>query len=403
MLPKFLVLFGLYVSQFIPTTFFLQAVPVFLRQKQLSLADIGLLGILILPASLKFLWAPFIDRYSLGKSHSYKGWILGFQGAVVLFMLLASTFNIQEQFHQLLGTMFFIFLCTTTQDIGTDALAIKILRKSEQKWGNVLQAGGNFIGAIVGGGASLLFLETLGWPITIRILAILVIVCVTPVSLYQEMSVSQSRASFNMRSYLQSLLTPFRESHGSFWLIIILLYMVGENVSSTLIRPLLVDRGLSLSEIGWLLGIYAYLSRIIGALTAGLIIKKLGTLSTLICFGIVANLLSLVYILPIIHPVNILTMYVVCLGVSGVQGMAYTALLYAMMRRTTRQAAAASYTMQISIAFMGVTLSTLMAGWAAESHGYVFALILGFLLSMLGVLSLVKMKAVDFDEYLINE
>ncbi|RUT07685.1 hypothetical protein DSM106972_019450 [Dulcicalothrix desertica PCC 7102] len=60
MFYKLILLATLYTSQFIPTTFFIQALPVFMRQQNMSLDVIGYMGLLMLPSGLKFLWAPFI-------------------------------------------------------------------------------------------------------------------------------------------------------------------------------------------------------------------------------------------------------------------------------------------------------------------------------------------------------
>lgn len=55
---KFILLSSLYTSQFLPSAFFFQALPVFLRQQGASLQVIGLMGLLTLPWMLKVLWAP---------------------------------------------------------------------------------------------------------------------------------------------------------------------------------------------------------------------------------------------------------------------------------------------------------------------------------------------------------
>lgn len=79
MFSKLILLATIYTSQFIPATFFIQALPVFMRQQKMSLNVIGFLGLLILPSGLKFLWSPLIDRYRLGKLGYYRGWIICFQ------------------------------------------------------------------------------------------------------------------------------------------------------------------------------------------------------------------------------------------------------------------------------------------------------------------------------------
>ena len=56
---------SLYVAQHIPLAFVYDAMPVFLRQQNVSLRTLGLLQLLALPLVFKFLWSPLIDRYGV--------------------------------------------------------------------------------------------------------------------------------------------------------------------------------------------------------------------------------------------------------------------------------------------------------------------------------------------------
>ncbi|HUS32855.1 MAG TPA: hypothetical protein VMZ53_30345, partial [Kofleriaceae bacterium] len=59
---RFVVLGTLYFAQGLPFGFFVQAIPVILRQGGVSLSKIGFTSLLTLPWALKFLWAPYLDR-----------------------------------------------------------------------------------------------------------------------------------------------------------------------------------------------------------------------------------------------------------------------------------------------------------------------------------------------------
>ena len=54
---------ALYFAQGLPFGFFTQALPVVLRESGFSLVKISATGVLFLPWALKFLWAPYVDRY----------------------------------------------------------------------------------------------------------------------------------------------------------------------------------------------------------------------------------------------------------------------------------------------------------------------------------------------------
>ena len=72
---KITLLMALYFAQGLPFGFFTIVLPAMLRQSQLSLTLIGLVGtVLTLPWLLKFLGAPFVDRRG-----TRRGWLLTLQ------------------------------------------------------------------------------------------------------------------------------------------------------------------------------------------------------------------------------------------------------------------------------------------------------------------------------------
>lgn len=54
----------LYLTQGIPMGLAFLALPAILRNLGISADSIGMIGLVILPWSLKIFWAPFIDRFS---------------------------------------------------------------------------------------------------------------------------------------------------------------------------------------------------------------------------------------------------------------------------------------------------------------------------------------------------
>ena len=381
---KWLLLVTLYTSQYIPTTFFIQTVPVFMRQQNMSLGEIGFLGLLVIPSALKFLWSPLVDRYSLPKLGHYRGWIICLQSLLVMTLLVAATLNVQTGITGLIVCMFLAFLFSGSQDIATDALAVNLLSPQERGIGNSIQASGNFLGAIIGGGAALILLERVGFSQILVLMAIALLLCLIPILLYQERSLTT--ATNSIQSYFHPFLRFFSRPHMGFWLLTILLYMISENVSGTLIRPLLVDRRLSLSDIGWLLGIASYVARIVAALIAGVLITRWGRKRSLIVFGIIANLATLSYILPAIGVADPVILYSICMLVSGLQSMAYTALLTAMMDRSNPATAGTDYTTQISAVFIGIVITSVLSGVIADRIGYALTILVSTAVSLFSVL-----------------
>ncbi len=395
MFSKLILLATLYTSQFIPTTFFIQALPVFMRQQKMSLNVIGFLGLLILPSGLKFLWSPLIDRYRLGKLGHYCGWIICFQLLLALTMLTTAFLDIQNNLNALLICMFLASLFSSSQDIATDALAVNILEPQERGLGNAIQAGGNVFGAVLGGGVMLILLEKIGWRYSLITMSMFMVINLIPILLYQEEVTIKPQKSAFFQSYFQPFMSFLSRPNTLPWLFILLLYMTGESVTSILIRPLLVDRGLSLSDIGWILGIVSYSARIFSALIAGLLIVKIGQKKSLILFGIIAAFTTLLYIIPAIGVSSLVVLYAVCILVNITQSMAYTALLSAMMGKSDRATAATDYTIQVSVMFLGAIAATVLSGMLASTKGYTFTFITSAAVSLLSVFLITKKSGIS--------
>jgi MFS family permease len=358
-----------------------------MRQQNMSLEVIGFLGFLILPSGLKFLWSPLIDRYRIGNLGHYRGWIICFQLLLIAIIFFSAFIDIQNNLIGLLICMFLACLFSASQDIATDALAVNLLEPQERGLGNAIQAGGNFFGAIIGGGGALILLEKVGWRYSLIAMSVFMLLNLIPTLLYREQAIANSKVN---KSYFQTFVRFFSRPKMLPWLFVVLLYMAGESMTTTMIRPLLVDRGLSLSDIGWLLGVVSYSARIVLALVAGVMITRLGRRRSLILFGLIAAFTALLYIVPAMGIASLPVLYAVCILVSGTQSMAYTALLSAMMDKSDRATAATDYTIQVSVMFLGGIAATILSGILAQQTGYTITFIISTVVSLLSVFFITK-------------
>ncbi|WP_414619659.1 MFS transporter [Calothrix sp. CCY 0018] len=389
MFSKLILLAALYTAQFIPTTFFIQTVPIFMRQQNMSLDAIGFLSFLILPSALKFLWSPFIDRYRLPKLGHYRGWIIVFQLLLAIVTFGCAFIDIGENFNTLVVCMFLAFLFSSSQDIATDALAVNLLKPHERGIGNAVQSGGNVFGAIIGGGGVLILLDRVGWKYSLIIMSVTMLLTLIPVILYQENNKKTNRKpkkSNFFKSYFRPFISFLSRPKALPWLLVLVLYMGGEMMSGTMLRPLFVDRGLSLSEIGVMLGIVSYSVRIISALIAGVLISQLGRINSLILFGFAASIATVLYIIPAIGVSSLPVLYAVTITVNALQGMAYTALLSAMMDKCDRHTAATDYTLQVSVVYIGGVAASILSGKIATATGYAGMFVISAAVSLLSVL-----------------
>ncbi|MEM9769096.1 MAG: MFS transporter [Cyanobacteria bacterium P01_D01_bin.71] len=365
-LHKFALLSSLYVSQYIPIMFFVQALPVFMRQQGASLESIGLIYLLGLPLLLKVFWSPFIDRYGFTRWGHYRFWIVCFQLLLAGVATVCAFVNIQTDFWLLLGLLMVMVTVAASQDIATDALAVGFLTPAERGWGNGIQMAGNYLGAILGGGAMLVLLNQWGWKNSLLMLALMVVVALYPILRHQERPVK----SVQTRPAFLDLLNFYRRPGIGRWLLVLTLYLIGGSLADSMFRPLLVDAGLSLAEIGWLLGVVGNGAAIVGAVVAGLLTVPLGRKQSLIIFGALQAIAILFYLLPASGITNWLTLYLVTTLFHLAMSATFTASSTVMMDQSQFQTAGTDYTAQTSIVYLGSFVAAGVSGVMASAMGY---------------------------------
>ena len=156
-------LFGAYYFvEGAPIGFLWWSLPAILRANGLGTGRIGaLLGWLVLPWALKWIWAPLIDRFQ-GPAWTLRGWIGGAQVgmALALLPLLRETDWLRSDL--LIGCLFAHAVFAATQDAAIDALMIRTTRADER--GQL--AGWMQLGMLAGrsllGGGALLVLSRVG-------------------------------------------------------------------------------------------------------------------------------------------------------------------------------------------------------------------------------------------------
>src|SRR5688572_18796454 len=103
-----------------------ELLPVYYRQRGVSLTDIGLLTVIALPWTFKFLWAPLVDRIG-----TYKRWLLGVQIGLAGTMLALLAADPARAMPGLWVVLVAMATLSATQDIVVDAYTIRLLDTRE--------------------------------------------------------------------------------------------------------------------------------------------------------------------------------------------------------------------------------------------------------------------------------
>ncbi|MFJ1520918.1 MFS transporter [Acinetobacter sp. ABJ_C1_1] len=399
----YLLLFSLYWAQGLPVGFMTHALPVILRAQGVSLAHIGGFGLLMLPWSIKIFWAPWVDRHAISRLGHYRSWILPTQFLTVGVLCILSFFPIQALDQPVYLLMFFIALLFmnltgATQDIATDALAVNLLQHHQQHWGNTFQVVGSRLGFIVGGGAVLWCLDWLSWQPTFLLLAALVFINTLPILLFKEPlhnshsinEPSQPNLVTKIKAYL-SYFSQNKELRS--WLMVLITFKVADGLAGPLLKPLMVDMGLSFTQIGVYITMLGAVAALVGAFIAGWVLKYFSRSTTLISFSIlkIMSLVAYVYLAYAYEQkikINAWLIYTINALEDAFAAMLLVVMLTLVMHYSRKNYAGTDFTLQVSVmATVSGGLYTL-SGVIGDALGYYHYLIC---IVSVGVLFLIPM------------
>lgn len=269
----YLKLLILYSTQYLPLGFFFGAIPAILGTNGVSMEIIGSIYMLGLFWVIKFLWAPFIDRYSLfnSKQH-YKSWLYIIQPLLAISMFICAFYSITEYFIVSICLIALINLFSSVQDICVDGLVLNNVDKNELEYANAIQTIGTFIGSLLGLVLPLISYEIYSWKVTLIILSVLVLLPTLLLFTFDEkekVQTSEKYSYFKMFSFLR------QKSVLNILIIMLPGYWIVEGTFG-LMQQLLIKYDWTLIQIASSQNLIGSIFGIISALIIGSIIEKIG-------------------------------------------------------------------------------------------------------------------------------
>jgi len=308
--PKVLAMLLLGFSSGIPIYLVGNTLGFWMRENGIELSTIGFLSWVGLAYSLKFLWAPLVDRARapvLGRLFGRRrGWMLLAQvvvGAALVGMALVRPREGQVLIGGLAIDQLVVFgalalvvaFASATQDIVIDAWRIEIADSDEQQGLLTSSATIGYRGALLVTDALILILAAhIGWSLSYVAMGLLMGVGVAAVLMAREPSgANASRTStapllWSMRGAFDAIVGPFVaffKQHGSWaWLmlLVISLYRLPDFVLGPMANPFYSDLGIDKETVGAVRATFGLVATIVGVVAAGLCAVRFGFVPTLL-------------------------------------------------------------------------------------------------------------------------
>lgn len=250
-----------------------------------DLKTVGSVATVFLPYSLKFLWAPLLDRYSIKKFGRRRTWLLISQLSLVFCLIgMAVTDPASQTFHMVLWAFALCFF-SATQDIVVDAYRRETLNDNELGLGSSVYIYGYRIAMWFSGGLALILAQRLGWQTTYLIMAALMASSLMVSYWAKEPEVHSQPANIR-QAVVEPFIEFFSRKGAILILIFILLYKLGDQIAGNLLNPFYLKMGYSLDEIAIVTKTFSLPFVMLGALVGGIIVERFGILRSLVYFGV---------------------------------------------------------------------------------------------------------------------
>ncbi len=378
--PKMLVMLLTGFSSGLPLLLTGSTLKFWMREEGLDLSTIGFFGLVGLPYTLKFLWAPLMDRILPPFGGRRRGWMLITQ--ISLMMTLASMTFFQPTVHLpiIAGLCLFIAFASASQDIVLDAYRREYLSDEELGIGSSIFVNGYRIGLLASGALALVLAEYLSWPTAYFMLGLFMLVGIVATVYAPEPQIHTAPPSSLREAFLGPFLEFCQRPGWITFLLFILLYKIGDSMASEMLSPFWVDLEVSKPQIAAIVKTFGFAALILGGLLAGLVVYRWGIFPSLLIFGILQMISTAGFVLLAIVGNHLPTLTVVIAFENLTGGMGTTAFVAFMASLTNKRFTATQYALLSSVMGIPRVLAGSITGVLATWLGWAgFFLVCTFL------------------------
>jgi PAT family beta-lactamase induction signal transducer AmpG len=357
-----------------------------LTTEGVDLRTIGVLTLVGLPYTLKFLWAPVMDRFVPPWLGRRRGWMLLTQ-AGLLAGILAMAWTPAGTVPWLVGAVALaVAFASASQDIVFDAYRTDLLRPAERGAGAALSVTGYRIGLLVSGALALILSDHLGWRATYLLMA----ACMGIGLVATLMSPDLLEEAATPKSLAEAVRGPMREFFARptvlGLLLLIVLYKLGDAFAGSLTTAFLI-RGVDFSptDVGLVNKGMGLAATILGALAGGALLARIGLFRALLFFGLLQALSNLAFMVLAWTGKNYAVM-VAAVAVENLSGgMGTAAFVALLMALCDHRYSATQFALLSALAAVGRVFAGPPSGFLVEAVGWPTFFFLTFLAALPGL------------------
>src|SRR6478672_5060837 len=296
--PKMAVLLFLGFSSGLPFYLTSKTLQAWMTTAKVDLATIGFFSLVTLPYSLKFVWAPVMDRYIPPFLGRRRGWVVITQVLLLLAIAAMALHDPRTGLKMLAVNAIAIAFFSASQDISLDAYRTDVLRDREMGAGAAVFVMGYRVAMITTGALAFFLADRIPWTMVYLLLSLLMVIGIVTTFIAPEPVLRDAPP----KTLAEAVVLPFADFfrrvgvlRALLVLLFIVVYKYSDSLAGSMTTPFLLQAGFSQSEVGAVFLGVGVVATIVGVLVAGAVIGKFGINRSLWMFVVFQGLSNLTY------------------------------------------------------------------------------------------------------------
>jgi PAT family beta-lactamase induction signal transducer AmpG len=361
-----------------------------MKDAGVDLTVIGLMNLVQIPYTWKFLWAPLLDRYAIPVLGRRKGWLTIAQLALIAAIAGLGLSDPQRHFGLMALAACLVAFFSATQDIVIDAYRREDLPDNELGLGSSLYIYGYRLGMLLAGGGGLIMADHMPFNHVYFIMALCLLPCLAVTWLTPEPPVVAGTPTTLKEAVVAPLVEYFQRPDAIWMLAFILCYKVGDTMASAISTPFYLDIGFSKSQVGAVVKLFGFWATIAGAGIGGLTILRLGISRCLWLFGVLQMLSTACFAVLARLGDHLPALAGVIAFENFSSGMGTSAFVAFMASITNKKFTATQYALLSSLMGIPRVFASAPTGFMAKHMGWEGFFIFCTLIAIPGMLMLMK-------------
>jgi PAT family beta-lactamase induction signal transducer AmpG len=402
--PRVIAMLFLGFAAGLPFPLVFATLSLWLRSVDVERTTIGFFAWIGITYSIKFFWAPVMDRLPVPGITTFfglrRGWMLLAQAGIIVGLIGMSTTDPASHIVTMALFALLVAFASATQDVAIDAYRIEAVKEEWQgAMAAMYQAGWKIAAALVGGAAVLYIAKFSGWTAAYLAMAGAMLFGVVTVLLIDEPERSIDRATLSDEQrvidylsksahvpatwrkirawFIGAVICPFTDffrrnaKQAVLILLFVSIYRISDIVLGNMASAFYIDLDYGLDEIANVAKVFGLAATLLGAFTGGVLVVRFGIMRILLLGAILVAVTNLLFAQLAFSGKSLSGLAVVISADNFSAGVAGSAFIAYLSSLTNRAYTATQYALFSSLMTMGPKLISGFSGIIVDAYGYV--------------------------------